>query len=69
MSRPGLNIGILPLSKDRLLVEEYVDVRVDGLDYIESLSFDIEDVAYDFDTAKLTGQTFKTSTSHRRVRT
>ena len=30
-----------------------VDVRVDGLDHVENPSFDIENVAHDFDTAKL----------------
>ncbi|PSP80571.1 hypothetical protein BRC88_04990 [Halobacteriales archaeon QS_4_69_225] len=34
---------------------EIVDVRVDGSDHVEDLSFDIENVAHDFDTAKLNG--------------
>lgn len=34
---------------------EIVDVRVDGLNHIENLSFDIRSVAHDFDTAKLNG--------------
>ena len=34
---------------------EIVDVRVDGLDHVENLSFDVRNVAHDFDTAKLNG--------------
>jgi len=34
---------------------EIVDVRVDGLDHVENLSFDIRNVTHDFDTAKLNG--------------
>ena len=34
---------------------EIVDVRVGGLDHVENLSFDIENGAHDFDTAKPNG--------------
>ena len=34
---------------------EIVDVRVDGLDHVENLSFDTENVAHDFDMAKPDG--------------